>query len=292
MQATTKFIPTFFCFRHSNEQTNDMHAIEKTNPEIYKQINNDLYNADGDIWWQSNTVLHLLKTSVNPWRVGYQVNTLKKLGIDPNGKTALEVGSGGGILTEEIAKMGFITTGIDPADHSLQTASNHAKATGLNIKYDKGTGEALPYADNSFDAVFCCDVLEHVKDLPKVISEISRVLKPKAVFFYDTLNRTFISKLVAIKIWQEWKRWAFMPPHLHVWKMFIKPEELKALLASNNLEWKEHVGSSPNVSIPKMLGYLRKRAKGEWTFADLGKNFSLVESNDMNMLYGGYAIKR
>ena len=83
-----------------------------------------------------------------------------------------------------------------------------------------------------------------------------------------------------------------MPPHLHVWKMFIKPAELKALLANNSLEWKEHVGSSPNVSIPKMLGYLRKRVKGEWTYADLGKNFWLVESNDMNVLYSGYAIKK
>jgi 2-polyprenyl-6-hydroxyphenyl methylase / 3-demethylubiquinone-9 3-methyltransferase len=269
-----------------------MRVIEKTKSEVYKQIDNDLYDADGDIWWQDNTVLHLLKTSVNPWRVGYQAKTLKKLGIDPKGKTALEVGSGGGILTEEIAKMGFITTGIDPADHSIKTASNHARVASLNIKYDKGTGEALPYTDKSFDAVFCCDVLEHVKDLPKVVSEISRVLKPNGVFFYDTLNRTFISRLVAIKIWQEWKRWAFMPPHLHVWKMFIRPEELKTLLANNNLEWKEHVGSSPNVSIPKMLGYLRKRVKGEWTFADLGKNFWLIESNDMNILYSGYAIKR
>lgn len=268
-----------------------MHAIEKTTPEVYNQIDNDLYNADGDIWWPDNTFLHLLKTSVNPWRVGYQLNTIKKLGIDPKGRTALEVGSGGGILTEEIARMGFTTTGIDPAEHSLQTASNHAKAAGLSIKYEKGTGENLPYADNSFDAVFCCDVLEHVRDLPKVISEISRVLKVKGVFFYDTLNRTFISKLVAIKIWQEWKRWAFMPRHLHVWKMFITPKEIKELLSSNGLEWQEHVGSSPNVSIPKMLGYLRKKARGEWNFADLGKNFWLVESNDMNILYSGYAIK-
>jgi 2-polyprenyl-6-hydroxyphenyl methylase/3-demethylubiquinone-9 3-methyltransferase len=269
-----------------------MHAIEKTKAEIYKQINNDLYDASGDIWWQDDTVLHLLKTSVNPWRVGYQARILKQLSIDPKGKAALEVGSGGGILTEEIAKMGFDTTGIDPAEHSIRTASNHAKATGLSIKYHKGSGEALPYPDSSFDVVFCCDVLEHVKDLPKVISEISRVLKPNGVFLYDTLNRTFISKLVAIKIWQEWKRWAFMPQHLHVWKMFIKPTELKTLLANNHLEWKEHVGSSPNVSIPKMLGYLRKRVKGEWTFADLGKNFWLVESNDMNILYCGHAIKR
>ena len=239
-----------------------------------------------------NTVLHLLKSSVNPWRVGYQVNVLKKRGIDPNGKTALEVGSGGGILTEEIARMGFTTTGIEPTDGSIRTAGNHAKASGLNIQYDKGTGEQLPYSDGSFDCVFCCDVLEHVQDLPKVISEISRVLKPNGIFFYDTLNRTFVSKLVAIKIWQEWKRWAFMPTTVHVWEMFIKPEELKQLLQQSGFEWKEHVGSSPNVSIPKMLGYLRKRVKGEWTYEDLGKHFWLVESNDMNILYSGHAIKK
>jgi 2-polyprenyl-6-hydroxyphenyl methylase/3-demethylubiquinone-9 3-methyltransferase len=266
--------------------------MEKISEEVYKKIDNRLYNAGQDIWWQPDTVLHLLKTSVNPWRVSYSSRIIKELGIDSNGKSALEVGSGGGILTEEIRKMGFVTTGIDPAEESVRTAANHAAASGLQIKYDKGTGEHLPYGDNSFDCVFCCDVLEHVQDLPKVISEISRVLKPGGVFFYDTLNRTFISKLVAIKIWQEWRRWAFMPPNLHVWEMFIKPEEIKELLLKNGFDWKEHTGSSPNVSIPKMLGYLRKRAKGEWTYADLGQKFWLVESKDMNILYAGYAIKK
>ena len=139
--------------------------------------------------------------------------------------------------------MGFTPRGIDPAQESVITASNHAKVSGLNIKYDQGTGEKLPYPDGSFDCAFCCDVLEHVQDLPKVISEISKVLKPGGVFFYDTLNRTFISKLVAIKIWQEWKRWAFMPPNLHVWEMFIKPEEIKVMLQMNGFDWKEHTGS-------------------------------------------------
>jgi 2-polyprenyl-6-hydroxyphenyl methylase/3-demethylubiquinone-9 3-methyltransferase len=266
--------------------------MEKIGQEVYSKIDNDLYNEQGDIWWQPETVLHILKTSVNPWRLGVAADVFKKLNFDPKGKTALEVGSGGGILTEEICKMGFVTTGIEPAEESLRTAANHAKAMGLNIKYDKGTGEELPYPDGSFDSVFCCDVLEHVADLPKVISEISRVLKPNGIFIYDTLNRTFISKLVAIKIWQEWKRWAFMPPNLHVWKMFIKPEEIKELLAKNGFEWKEHRGSEPNVSIPKMLSYLRKRTKGEWTFVELGQKFVLVESNDMNILYAGCAVKK
>jgi len=266
--------------------------MEKVSADVYNKINNDVYKSPGDIWWRPDTVLHLLKTSVNPWRVACAESIIKKLGLNPQGKTALEVGSGGGILTEEICKMGFATTGIDPAKESVITATNHAKVSGLNIKYEQGSGENLPYANGSFDCVFCCDVLEHVQDLPKVISEISRVLKPGGVFFYDTLNRTFVSKLVAIKIWQEWKRWAFMPPNVHVWEMFIKPQEIKDLLQKSGFNWQEHTGSEPNVSIPKMLGYLRKRVKGEWTYEDLGKNFWLVKSNDMNILYAGYAIKK
>ncbi|WP_282456626.1 methyltransferase domain-containing protein [Chitinophaga sedimenti] len=102
--------------------------MQKIDIDIYRQINNDVYKEQGDIWWQPNTVLHILKTSVNPWRVGYAANVLKRLKVDPKGKAALEVGCGGGILTEEIARMGFETTGIDPAAESITTASNHAKA--------------------------------------------------------------------------------------------------------------------------------------------------------------------
>jgi 2-polyprenyl-6-hydroxyphenyl methylase/3-demethylubiquinone-9 3-methyltransferase len=267
--------------------------MEATAPEVYQRIDNNLYNAQGDIWWNESTVLYLLKTSINPVRVGYASRILfEQLKLNPAGKSALEVGCGGGILCEEIARMGFKTTGIDPSNESLNTAINHAKQSGLDIKYEHGSGEKLPYPDQSYEVVFCCDVLEHVRDLPKVISEISRVLKPGGVFIYDTLNRTFISKLVAIKIWQEWKFFAFMPPNLHVWEMFIKPEELTELLQKSGFEWKEHRGTSPNISIPQMLSYLRKRSKGEWTYADLGKNFKLVESDDLNILYMGHAIKK
>jgi 2-polyprenyl-6-hydroxyphenyl methylase/3-demethylubiquinone-9 3-methyltransferase len=267
--------------------------MKAVSEEIYSRIDNDLYNAESNTWWDPKNVLYLLKTSVNPVRVGYAHRKLfDELHIDPIGKKALEVGCGGGILCEEIAQMGFETTGIDPSEHSLNIASNHAKISGLNINYEKGTGESLPYANESFDVVFCCDVLEHVRNLPKVISEISRVLKPGGAFVFDTLNRTFISKLVAIKIWQEWKRWAFFPPNLHNWKMFIKPNELKLVLLDNNFDFKEFRGTEPNVPIPKMLSYLRNRTKGKWTYIELGEHFKLVESNDMNILYMGLAVKK
>lgn len=267
--------------------------MNKVSQGIFDLIDNDLYNAEDDIWRQSDSPFYLMQSSVNPARVGYFKKKLfNELKINPQGKTALEVGCGGGILSEQIARMGFNVTGIDPSEPSLQIAARHAKASGLRINYQKGMGEALPCPDNSADIVFCCDVLEHVRDVPKVVSEIFRVLKPGGIFCYDTLNRTFLSKLVAIKISQVWKRWAFAPPNIHVWEMFIKPDELKSLLAQNNLEWKEHMGMEPNVSFLKFLRYLRQRARGVLTYKDLGERLFVVESTNMDIMYMGYAIKR
>jgi 2-polyprenyl-6-hydroxyphenyl methylase / 3-demethylubiquinone-9 3-methyltransferase len=266
--------------------------VKEVAQATYDRIDNDLYHAAGDRWRQSDSPFCLMQSSFNPARVGYFKRILfSDLQVDPQGQAALEVGCGGGILSEEIARLGFAVTGIDPAAPSLQLAASHAQAGGLRISYEQGSGEAIPYRDDSFDIVFCCDVLEHVRDVPKVIAEISRVLKPGGVFCYDTLNRTCLSKLVAIKIAQVWKRWAFAPPNLHVWKMFIRPGELKALLRQNNLEWKEHRGLGPNVSLLKFLGTLRQRARGVLSYKDLGARLFAVESSNLGIMYIGYAIK-
>jgi 2-polyprenyl-6-hydroxyphenyl methylase / 3-demethylubiquinone-9 3-methyltransferase len=229
----------------------------------YSQINNELYNTQSDSWWQPDSALYLLKNCINPVRVQYARKVLDQiLKINRSGKSALEVGCGGGILCEEIARMQFDTTGIDPSVESLHVAARHAESSRLCIRYEAGTGEAIPYGDASYDVVFCCDVLEHVRDLPKVISEISRVLKPEGIFIYDTLNRSFASRLVAINICQKWQRWAFMPAGLHVWEMFIKPREMKSLLRENNLEWKEHRGTAPNGPVGSELHYVQS---GKWS---------------------------
>ena len=254
--------------------------MQKVSEKIYSLIDNDIYNLEGEKWWQSDFSLNLIKTLINPFRVNYAKNILEQLEINSEEINALEVGCGGGILTEEIAKMG------------LNIAIKHAKDDNLKIKYEKGTGENLPFQNNSFDVVFCCDVLEHVRDLPKVISEISRVLKNGGIFIYDTFNRTLFSKIAAIKILQEWKRWAIMPPNLHVWEMFIKPDEIRSLLLENQLDWKEHRGIKPNISYPKMLIYLHKRAIGDLTYEEFGEKFRMVESNSTQIMYMGLAFKK
>jgi 2-polyprenyl-6-hydroxyphenyl methylase / 3-demethylubiquinone-9 3-methyltransferase len=265
--------------------------MQKVSEEIYSRIDNDIYNEKEDTWWDPESFLYLIKTIINPSRVNYARQIFEQLGINPEDKNVLEVGCGGGILCEEIAKMGFITNGIDPSEEALNIAMKHSEDNHLIIKYQKGTGENIPFENNTFDIVLCCDVLEHVRDLPKVISEISRVLKNGGIFIYDTFNRTFFSKISTIKILQEWKRWAIMPPDLHVWKMFIKPAEIRSLLKENKLTWKEHRGVQPNISYLKMLRYLRRRARGELTYGEFGRTFLMVESRNTQIMYMGYAVK-
>jgi 2-polyprenyl-6-hydroxyphenyl methylase / 3-demethylubiquinone-9 3-methyltransferase len=265
-------------------------AISKS---IYDRIGNEMYQYDGDKWWTGNNVYTLLKGSVNPCRVPYFLNTYKQtLRKDPSGKLALEVGCGGGILAEEIASAGFRLTGIDPAERSLVTAREHARLYNLDIDYRQGIGEKIDFPDNHFDVVFCCDVLEHVRDLPKCIAEFSRVLKPGGVFFFDTFNRNLLTKLIVIKIWQEWKSTAMMPPNLHVYEMLIKPEELDYLMKTNGFNTRVFKGMSPNVNPLKMISLLRQRAAGKITYEELSARFHLRESNDTKVGYMGYAVKK
>jgi len=83
-----------------------------------------------------------------------------------------------------------------------------------------------------------------------------------------------------------------MPHNLHVWKMFIKPAEIRSLIAQNKMVWKEHQGVKPNISYLKMLRLLHKRALGELTYEEFGKNLYMTESSNTKMMYMGYAVKK
>jgi len=83
-----------------------------------------------------------------------------------------------------------------------------------------------------------------------------------------------------------------MPPNLHVWQMFIKPNEIKALLQENQLDWIEHRGINPNISYLKMLRYLHKRAIGKLTYEEFGNKFRMVEGRSTQIMYMGYALKK
>ena len=200
------------------------------NMKTCPKVDNEIYEIYGDTWWNDDAEFGLssLRYCVNPVRYGYFKRILQRLRIP--GKTVLDVGCGGGFLAEEFARDGFQVTGIDPSAKSVAAARKHAAENRLDIRYDVGRGEAMQFPDGSFDLVACCDVLEHVDDLEKVIREVSRLLKPGGVFFYDTVNRTWLSKIALIKIWQDWPLTRCCRVNSHVWEKFIKPAELTAIM--------------------------------------------------------------
>ncbi|MFD2571094.1 bifunctional 2-polyprenyl-6-hydroxyphenol methylase/3-demethylubiquinol 3-O-methyltransferase UbiG [Spirosoma soli] len=253
--------------------------------------NNTVYDADHDIWWNPDALFYMLKTSVNPARMGYFKRILRQQQTEVNNKTLLDVGCGGGILAEEFSEQGLLVTGIDPSTSAIDTAQRHADRQQLHITYQLGSGEQLPFADATFDYVSCCDVLEHVRDVDAVLSEISRVLKPKGIFFYDTVNRTWLSWLFLIKIAQDWPRWAFMQPDQHLYERFITPSELHHKLQQNGLSNHDTRGMVGDYNVLKTLYYLRKRTSGKWTFRELGQRMKMREGQDTSLCYMGWAKK-
>lgn len=255
-------------------------------------VDNELYNRMSDTWWDENEVFSTLLLWLNPVRFGYfRRILLEQLKVEPHGMETLDVGCGGGLLAEEFARLGCRVTGIDPSERSLATARAHAQQSGLDITYLAGVGEQLPFADAAFDLVYCCDVLEHVGNLAQVISEIARVLKPGGIFLYDTINRTPLSRLILVKMAQEWPATRFMPSNLHDWQQFIKPRELISLMRSNGLANQDLKGMTPAANPITILRTLLKRNRGEISYAEAGKILRWRQSNNLLGSYMGYALK-
>ena len=196
-----------------------------------REVNNDIYRRLGHTWWDDDVGgFSTLRFWINPVRFGYFKRVIDREQAFALGRRKLlDVGCGGGLLAEEFARLGFEVTGIDPAPETIDTARAHAASSGLSIEYQTGVGEHLPFPETSFDHVACCDVLEHVDDVDRVIGEIARVLRPGGLLFYDTINRTLTSKIAVIKVMQEWRSTAFAAPNTHVFEKFIEPGELYAL---------------------------------------------------------------
>ncbi len=255
-------------------------------------VDNTIYDQPGDIWWDERQPLHAIRTSLNPARMSYLRAVLADQRIDPGGKVIVDVGCGGGLLAEELAALGAQVIGVDPAAASITTAREHASRAGLDIDYRVGRGEQLPISDGAADIVCCVDVLEHVSDLDAVISETARVLKPGALYVFDTINRTRLSKLVMIKLSQDWAATAWMPPGLHDWDQFITPAELAGTLARHHLEVRGMTGIAPGISPPALVRLLRQLKKGKLSHADFGHKAAFTLTKDRRISYLGHALKR
>ncbi len=133
-------------------------------------------------------------------------------------------------------------------------------------------------------------MFEHVSDLNLVVKEISRVLKPDGILFYDTANRTLIGKLI-IKATQEWKSTSFMEPNVHVWDMFIKPKELIQMFNKYKLKSIDLKGMLPSLNLLAHYLNLMRCKKGKISFTELGKRLNININNNTRGPYIGYAIK-
>jgi 2-polyprenyl-6-hydroxyphenyl methylase / 3-demethylubiquinone-9 3-methyltransferase len=253
-------------------------------------VDNRLYDRLAGTWWDEDEIPALLRTGINPARFRYMRRILTEELGDPKGKSCLDVGCGGGLLAEKFAKLGCQVTGVDPSEPSLGTARTHAQQEGLEIQYLVATGEDLPFDDNSFDVIYCCDVLEHVDSVERAIAEAARVLKAGGLYLYDTINRTRRSRLVIINLLQEWDATRCMEPNVHDWDMFITPPELEQILRRHRLEPRDTVGLAPTANPIALLLDLRRRRRGKITYAELGRRMRIRETRGKWGSYAGYAL--
>jgi ubiquinone biosynthesis O-methyltransferase len=228
--------------------------------------NQDIYIRDADDWWSGNHRWLRTLRNIVPARFSFFDTVVK----DWRGKHILDIGCGGGFMSEELAKRGAKVTGIDPSAPAIAAARVHAAAQGLDIDYRVGFGEQLPLADESVDCVVIVDVLEHVAVDP-VLDEIRRVLKPDGLILFDTINRTWLAAFVFVTLGENILR--ISPTGTHDPAMFIRPDELAAKLRLRHF-------------VPARMSGLGPRgidARGDATFG-------LLKS--MSLQYVGYAIKR
>jgi len=194
-------------------------ALERNSQKIY-----DRY-ADS-MWDTTHKFQRLLASQVYP-RMQYFNKVVKTW----KGMEVLDLGCGSGYMSEELHQLGAIVTGIDANASIIKAASKHACSSVLDIRYHVGTGESLPFNNNTFNIVVCVDVLEHVNDVKKVISEISRVLKSGGLFLFDTINRNRVAGFMAVTLVEDVLR--IIPGGTHDPRRFIRPEELRQYLEAS-----------------------------------------------------------
>ena len=195
-----------------------------------KQIDNEIYDNYGERWYTAQDDPVALLRAENKAKIPWVLSKIREIGSP--GHKVLDVGCGGGFLTNDFARRGFSVTGVDISPESIRIAREHDVTHKVN--YDVADAYELPYPDHSFDIVTNMDFLEHVENPEIVVRECSRVLKPGGLFFFHTFNRNIISELVVIKLVERFIK--NTPRNMHVIELFIKPEELKAYCHEAGME--------------------------------------------------------
>jgi 2-polyprenyl-6-hydroxyphenyl methylase/3-demethylubiquinone-9 3-methyltransferase len=221
-------------------------------------------------WWSPNGKFKPLH-KFNPIRIKYLKENiiehfkLKQTNSPLKGLNILDIGCGGGLLSEPITRLGAKVTAIDASKKNIQVAKFHAKKNSLKINYLCSSPEKLNL-NKKFDVVLNMEIVEHVEDLNFFIKRSSNLLKKNGLMFIATLNKTFKSYVFAIVGAEYVLRW--LPIGTHDWEKFIKPDNLVSLAINSNLKLKKLSGMKFNpiidswsLSNDKSVNYIAKFKK-------------------------------
>lgn len=187
-------------------------------------------------WWDPNGTCKPLHI-INPLRVQY----IQLQCGDLTDKHVLDVGCGGGILSESLAKLGAHVTGLDMAQESLNVAQHHAKQNGLTINYLKSSIEDYAKTiDQRFDVITCMELLEHVPEPQSIITACAKLLKPNGQLLMSTINRNHKAKILLIYGAEYIVR--LIPKGTHDFNRFIRPSELMQYIENANLQTNDIIG--------------------------------------------------
>lgn len=247
---------------HATASTASISTIDPAEIEKFSRM--------ADEWWDPRGKFRPLH-QLNPVRIAYvRQHLCAHFGKDTNSLKALEglkildVGCGGGLVSEPLARMGATLTGIDAAERNIQIASLHAQQQHVTVDYRCTSAEALAATGAQYDAICALEIVEHVADVPAFMQALSTLLKPGGLLFLSTLNRTTKSYLMAIVGAEYVLRW--LPPGTHEWKKFLRPSELQ-----------QHI-SHAGLSLMEQRGLVLKPLSGEWALHnhDLDVNYLQV----------------
>jgi 2-polyprenyl-6-hydroxyphenyl methylase / 3-demethylubiquinone-9 3-methyltransferase len=204
------------------------------------------FSRIADDWWDPAGKFGPLHR-LNPVRIGYVRDRVAAhwrrdalSGQPLHGLSLLDVGCGGGLFSEPMARLGAAVTGIDAADRNISVARHHAEKQELTIDYRQNSAELLAQSGTQFDIVLALEIVEHVADIDLFLKSCGRLVTPGGLLFLSTLNRTAKAWALAIAGAEYILGW--LPRGTHDWRKFLKPSEVVRGLAAAGIEAQEIVG--------------------------------------------------